>query len=165
MSSRLEVMTWLPPDNTNSILFNFWSRLLLTISTHRYKRETDPIRTGHKEQSPSTHQRLGHDDAYLALWHVGEVGEQALEDVLARLALRVDANGHHGRRTLLSLRTADWRDGGFTVSVPHGRGCGHNTKTHKMGNGSVKSNIGNSSTNKRDRISCQRICLQREITE
>lgn len=72
--------------------------------------------------SPPTHQRLGHDDADLSLGHGGEVGEQALEDVLARPALWIDADGHHGRETLVSLRTADRRDGGFTVSVPHGRG-------------------------------------------
>lgn len=67
-----------------------------------------------------THQRLGHDDADLALGDGGEVGEEALEDVLPRFALRVDADGHHGRGSLLSLRTADWRDGGLGVSVGHG---------------------------------------------
>lgn len=66
-----------------------------------------------------THQRLSHDDADLLLRHVGEVGEQTLEDVLARLAVRVDADGHHGWRTSFSLRTADWRYGRFIVSVPH----------------------------------------------
>lgn len=76
-----------------------------------------------------THQRLSHDDADLALWHGGEVGKQALEDVLPWLALRVNADGHHGWRTLFSLRTTDWRDGGFTVSVPQGRGCGNSIKS------------------------------------
>lgn len=66
-----------------------------------------------------THQRLSHDDADLAFRHGGEVGKEALEDVLARPALRVDADGHHGWWTFLSPRTADWRDGRFTVSVPH----------------------------------------------
>ena len=68
-----------------------------------------------------THQRLCHDDAYLALGGGGEVGEQALEDELARLALGVDADGRHGRGSLLSQGTADRRDGGLGVSVPHGR--------------------------------------------
>jgi len=68
-----------------------------------------------------THQRLGHDDAYLALGGGGEVGEEALEDELARLAVGVDADGRHGGRSLLARRTADRRDGGLGVSVAHGR--------------------------------------------
>lgn len=100
-----------------------------------------------------TYQRLGHDDADLALGHGGEVGEQALEDVLARLALRVDADGHHGWRTLLSLRTADRRDGGFIVSVPHGRRCGNDTKSTRWETGLSSENIANSSTNEWDGIS------------
>lgn len=87
-------------------------------------------RNDHRPQNQSAfYQRLGHDDADLAFWHRGEVGEQALEDILSRLALRVDADGHHGRGTFLSLRTADWRDGGFAVSVPDGWGCGNDTES------------------------------------
>lgn len=104
-----------PPYNTNKRNNN---------NDHR---GTQTAETFQSESLP-THQRLSHDDADLALGRGGEVGEQALEDVLARLALRVDADGHHGRRTLLSLRTADWRDGGFIVSVPHWRRCGNDTK-------------------------------------
>lgn len=99
----------------------------------------------------TSHQRLGHDDADLALRHDGEVGEQALEDILAWPALWIDADGHHGWGTLFSLRTADWRDGRFTVSVPHGRGCENYTKSARTQR--VKSYIANSSRNKRDRIS------------
>lgn len=66
-----------------------------------------------------THQRLSHDDADLALRQGGEVGKQTLEDVLARPALRVDADGDHGWGAFFTLRTADWRDGRFIVSVPH----------------------------------------------
>lgn len=69
-----------------------------------------------------THQRFSHDETDLALGCCGEVGEQALEDILPGFAFRVNADGHHGWGTLLSLRTADWRDGGFGVSVPYGRG-------------------------------------------
>lgn len=76
-----------------------------------------------EEHAPlKTHQRFCHDDTDLALWCCGEVGKKALEDILSRFAFRVNADGHHGWGTLLSLRTADWRDRGFTVSVPHGRG-------------------------------------------
>lgn len=98
-----------------------------------------------------THQRLGHDDTDLALRHNGEVGEQALEDILARPALWINADGHHGWGTLLSLRTANWRDWGFTVSVPHGRGCADYTKSARTQ--TVKSSIANLSWNKWDRIS------------
>lgn len=108
-----------------------------------------------------THQRLSHDDADLALGHGSEVGEQALEDVLARLALRVDADGHHGWWTLLSLRTADWRDGGFIVSVPHGRRCGNDTKSTRWETGLLSENIANSSTNEWDRISHRSVYKER----
>ena len=78
-------------------------------------------RSDFNQQSPTliTHQWLSHDDANFALRHGCEVGEQTLEDVLARLALRVNTDGHHGRGTFLSLRIGDWRDGRFAVSVPH----------------------------------------------
>lgn len=115
-----------------------------------------------------THQRFSHDDTDLALRCRGEVGKQALEDVLPGFALRVNADGHHGWGTLLSLRAADWRDRGFAVSVPHGRGYRSSMqkkkkkrerKKNKMENSSVGSN-----TDKRDRLSHRQISQYR-ITE
>lgn len=75
----------------------------------------------HKEEyTPlQTHQRFSHDDSDLVLRCHGEIDKKALEDVLPRFALWVNADGHHGWGTLLSLRTADWRDWGFGVPVPH----------------------------------------------
>ena len=42
------------------------------------------------------HQRFSHDDTNLVFRERGEVGKEALEDIFAWLALRVDADGHHG---------------------------------------------------------------------
>lgn len=59
-----------------------------------------------------THQGFCHDDANLALGEQGKVGEQALEDELARLTLRVHVDRRHDDRTLpLSQSSTDWRDG------------------------------------------------------
>lgn len=74
-----------------------------------------------------THQWLRHDDADLVLRHGGEGGEEALQDVLAWLALRVHADGHGYRRALLPLGTADRREGRLVVAIAHGRGYGKNT--------------------------------------
>ena len=72
------------------------------------------ITIGWTHAERSAYQRLGHDDAYLALREGGEVGEEALEDELARLALGVDVDGHHGDGTLpLPYGTVDRREWGL----------------------------------------------------
>lgn len=62
-----------------------------------------------------SYQWLSHDDADLAFWQCGEVGEEALEDILARFAFGVHGDRHDGNRTFpLALTAAHWREGGLS---------------------------------------------------
>ena len=61
------------------------------------------------------HQRFSHDDTNLVFRERGEVGKEALEDIFAWLALRVDADGHHGWGPSLSVREAHRGDGWLVV--------------------------------------------------
>lgn len=67
-----------------------------------------------------THQWLGHDKSDFALGKRGEVGKQALEDVLARAALGIHVDGHHGPGALLAMRVVHRRHRRLAVSR---RGC------------------------------------------
>lgn len=169
MSSRLEVMTWLPPDNTDSILCVILCELLkqitrnnLLVSLQRRNRSNH-----HRTQravplnSPAVRPWWCGSCA-LTRWWSWRTGSWGCTRPACSPGRCWWASWPADPSLPEDSRLEGW--GAYCIRSPRAR-LRKQHKTHKMGNGPVKSNIGNSSTNKRDRISCQRICLQREITE